>query len=86
MLDSWFSLLYNVSPSDRVAPLAQWETAVSINQEAEFAEYLIAQSRRELRQRRAIDRQPSHNGQALVRIADTWVTPETAAEFLQECA
>jgi hypothetical protein len=51
--------------------------------EADLAEHL---SRRELRQRRAIDRQPSHNGQALVRIADTWVTAETAAEFLQECA
>ena len=53
--------------------------------EADLAEHL---SRRELRQhsRRAIDRQPSHNGQLLVRIADTWVTPETAAEFLAECA
>lgn len=61
---------------------------MSINQEDELAEYLIAQSRRELRQhpRRAIDRQPTHNGQPLVRIADAWVTPETAAEFFQECA
>jgi hypothetical protein len=61
---------------------------VSINPEADLADYLMAQSRRELRQhpRRAIDRQPSHNGQALVRIADTWVTPETAAEFLAEVA
>lgn len=61
---------------------------MSINQEADLAEHLMAQSRRELRQhpRRAIDRQPSHNGQLLVRIADTWVTPETAAEFHAECA
>lgn len=30
--------------------------------------------------------QHTFNGQALVRIADAWVTPETAAEFLAECA
>ena len=61
---------------------------MSINQEADLAEHLIAQCRRDLerRPRRAIDRQPTHNGQPLVRIADTWVTPETAAEFLSEQA
>lgn len=30
--------------------------------------------------------QLTYNGQPLVRIADTWVTPETAAEFFADAA
>ncbi len=30
--------------------------------------------------------QLTYQGQQLVRIADAWVTPETAAEFHAECA